>query len=162
MVLTETQRKERRQAGMDKAKREMSEVEKIHRLLVNGRPPSSELRTPAEAVTAARVLYREIESQMIARDLKPKPGEWAVAVAYVSADFSLASTQHFIPGKEAELLDRLTEHPAIMLGLIFGMLDKKAKSENERVVKGVRAFLITKQTVGWLEELAKRADDGMN
>ena len=157
MVLTVEERKARRKAGVD----DMTEVRKIHRDLAGGRPPSSELRTPNEAITAARILYREIEERMTKAELAPKPGDWTVKIAYVSVDFSMLGTLKFVPGKESELLAQLTKTPVIILGLLFGMLDKAAK-DNRNVVAGQRPFLVTKQIVGWLSELLTRSPEGMN
>jgi hypothetical protein len=150
MVISADEGKARRLAGMKRANLEMTLVEKIHRALINGRPPASELKTPLAAVTAARVLHRELESRMVAEGLKPRPGDYAVSVGYVSADLSvLGFTPLFVPGEEPKLLTMLDGQ--IMLGLIFGMVDRQA--EGEHVVMGARAFLTTKQTDGWLSEL---------
>jgi hypothetical protein len=157
MVLTVEERKARRKAGVD----DMSEARKITRDLMNGRPPSSELRTPTEAITAARVLYRELEERMTAAKLAPKLGDWTVKIAYVSADFSILGALTFSPGKESELLAKLTKTPVIVFGLIFGVLDKAAK-DARNVIAGARPFLVTKQTVGWLNELRTRAHEGLN
>jgi hypothetical protein len=120
--------------------------------LINGRPPSSELKTPLAAVTAARVLYRELESRMAADELDPKPGDWAVSVAYITADLSvLGFTLPYVPGEEAGLMGMLNGN--IMLGLIFGMADPEAEDDKESIVMGARAFLPSKQTDGWLSEL---------
>ena len=160
MVLTVDERKARRKAGVD----DMTDVQKIHRDLAGGRPPSSELRTPNEAITAARILYREIEERMTAAlKTAPRPGDWTVKIAYVTADFSYLGARTFVPGREAEaaLLAKLTETPVILLGLIFGIVDKAAK-DTRNVRSGARPFLVTKQTVGWLNEILTRAHEGVN
>jgi|SRR5579871_1632093 len=160
MALTVEERKKRRVAGIKKADQELTEAQRIRRILVNGRPPASELKTPAEAVSAARVLHRELETRMT--ELKPKPGDWAVSIGYVSPDFSFVGfTQPLEPsdpanpgskeGNEGELLNMLTGH--IVLGLLFAIADRGAKDTNDRIVTGVRPFLVTKQTGAWLEEL---------
>lgn len=147
MVLTEAERNARRQAGVDA----MTEVAKIRRDLTGGRPVS-ELKTPLAAVTAARTLHRELESRMTAAELNPQPGDWAVSIGYVSPDLSvLGFTRLFTPGGEAGLMEMLTGH--IMLGLVFGMVDKEAKDEADPFVTGMRPFLTTKQTETWLSEL---------
>jgi hypothetical protein len=146
MVLTVKERKARRQAGMDA----MTEVKKIRRDLTGGRPPAGEMKTPTGAVTAARILYRELESRL--RGLKPKSGDWGVSVGYVSADLSvLGFSPLYVPGDESELMKHLSGH--VMLGLIFGMVDKDAKGEDDRFVMGTRPFFITTQTETWLDEL---------
>ncbi len=152
MALTTEEGKARRLAGMKRAKDEMSPAQKIHRALVNGRPPASELKTPLAAVTAARVLYRDIEARMAAEGLKPEAGDWAVSIGYVSPDLSVIGfTPLFAPGDEAVLMKILDGH--IMLGLVFGIVDKEAKDKEGRIILGTRAFFTTKQTEGWLSEL---------
>lgn len=153
MVLSSEEGKARRLAGMKRAAREMTEVQKIHRMLVNGRPPAGELKTATAAVTAARVLNKELESRMTAAGLKPKPGDWAVSVGYVSPDLSvLGFSSLYAPGEESSLEQMLTGQ--IMLGLVFGMVDKQAKEKDERIVMGLRPFFVLKpQTEGWLSEL---------
>jgi len=128
----------------------MSAVQKIHRALRSG-PPSNELRTAAESVTSARVLFREIQNSMLAKGLQPEQGDWAVHVAYVSTDLSLTFTQQYVPGSEPDLLKHLTDQPVILIGLIFAMRDKDAQGA---LVVGVKPFLDTKQTSAWLREKA--------
>lgn len=155
MALSIEERKARRTEGVERAKQEMTVVQKIHRSLINGRPPASELKTPTAAVTAARILYRELESRLTVegfspnadRSSGPKPGDCAVSVAYITADLSvLGFTGLFVPGEEARLMGLLDGN--IMLGLIFGVVD-----EDKSIIMGTRPFLATKQTDGWLDEL---------
>ena len=134
--------KARRRAGVEA----MSAAQKIRRDLTGGRPPASELKTPLSAVTAARILHKELESRMTAEGMKPKPGDWAVSVGYVTSDLSVVGfTRLYAQGKEARLMETLTGH--IALGLVFGIVDQKG------IVTGIRAFLATKQTEAWLSEL---------
>jgi hypothetical protein len=150
-TLTVEERKARRLAGMKRANEELTAVQKIYRALVGHRPPVGELKTPTAAVTAARILYRELETRMT----KPKPGDWGVSIGYVSPDLSVLGFTHLFapatadaPGNEAKLMKHLDGQ--IMLGLIFGMRDREAKD----VVMGTRPFFLTKQSETWLEELA--------
>lgn len=140
--------KARRRAGMDA----MTTAQKIRRDLTGGRPPASELKTPLVAVTAARTLYKELESRMTAAVLKPKPGDWAVNIAFVTPDLSvLGFTRLYGPGEEAGLVEMLTGRIAI--GLIFGIVDREADKKGQTIVTGSRPFLATKQTEAWLSEL---------
>jgi hypothetical protein len=132
--------------------RQMTFIRKIHRAMVNGRPPASEFKTPMAAVTAARTLYADLERKLTAENLKPLPGELGVSIGYVSPDLSVIGlTPLFVPGSEAALMTILDGN--IMLGLIFGMTDRDAKGESERIVLGIRPFHTTKQTEAWLSEL---------
>jgi hypothetical protein len=147
MGLTAEEGKARRLAGMKRANLEMSTVERIYRALVNGRPPASEFKTPLAALTAARVLYRDLEARMTAEGLSPKSGDWSVIIGYVSADLSFVGfTPPVIPGEDAQLMPMLNGH--IMLGLIFGM-----KEPGGKFIVGTRPFLTMKQADAWLEEL---------
>lgn len=159
MVLTETERKQRRVDGMKRKTEGMTEVEKIQREFTVGRPPVSELRTPAEAVRAASLLFAELQAAMKAHNVADPV--CAVKVAYVDTDFSMTSTQVFIPGKESELLKFLTKQPVIMLGLVFVMLDPEA-DESKRHVLGMKPFLVTRQVVGWLKDLITQQHSGLN
>lgn len=163
MALTVEERKARRQAGMERANEERTEAQKLRRALVNGRPPASELKTPGEAITAAKVLYKELESRLTASELKPKPkkGDWAVSIGYVSPDFSFVGYSPALEpgdpaspagkeGNDAELMKFLTGH--IMLGLLFAIVDRE--NSKNRVLTGARPFLVTKQTGAWLDQLA--------
>ena len=151
MALSTAEQKARREVGRMRAMREMTLVEKIHRALVNGRP-RVELRTPLAAITEAKTLYRELESRMTAEGLKPKAGDWAVSIGYVTADLSVVGfSPLFTAGQEAALERYLAGH--IMLGLVFGMVDKTAKDAEDRIIMGTRPFLTTKQAEAWLSEL---------
>lgn len=148
VTMTAEERAARRMDGM----RQMTFIRKIHRAMVNGRPPASEFKTPLAAVTAARTLYSDLERKLTAEGLKPLPGELGVSVGYVSPDLSVIGfTPLFVPGSEAALLAILDGN--IMLGLVFGMTDRDATEENERIVLGIRPFHTTKQTEAWLSEL---------
>jgi hypothetical protein len=147
MALTVEEGKARRLAGMKRANQEMSVVEKIYRALVNGRPPASEFKTPLAALTAARVLYRDLEARMTAEGLKPKPGDWSVIIGYVSVDLSFVGfTLPVIPGEDTQLMPMLNGH--IMLGLIFGM-----REPDGSFIVVTRPFLTMKQADAWLSEL---------
>ena len=148
MAMTAEERKAARAEGM----RQMTFVRKLHRALVNGRPPASEFKTPAAAVTAARVLYSDLERKLTAEAMKPKPGELGVSIGYVSPDLSfIGHTILYSPGNDASLMESLNGN--IMLGLVFGIIDPQADNEEDRFVMGTRPFISMKQTDGWLSEL---------
>lgn len=150
MAMTPEERNAARMTGM----RQMTFVRKLHRALVNGRPPASEFKTPTAAVTAARVLYSDLERKLSAEGLKPKPGELGVIVGYVPPDLSfLGHTLLYSATNEAAMLESLNGH--IMLGLVFGILDPQANSEEDRFVIGTRPFVSTGQVDGWLSELIR-------
>jgi hypothetical protein len=152
MALTTEEGKARRRAGMERAKQELTAVQRIQRALINGRPPASELRTPLSAVTAARTLHRDLEARTKAEGLTPAPGDLEVRVAYVTPDLSvLGFTLPFAPSEEAGMTEMLTGN--IALGLTFGIADPEARDEDSRIVVGSRPFLVTKQTDAWLSEL---------
>jgi len=149
--MTVEEGKAKRKAGIQA----MTPAEKIRRDLTGGRPPAGELKTPLSAVTAARILHREIESRLIAEGVKPKPGTWGVSVGYVALDLStLGFTSLFQPPSDGDTGngDALLEHlnGNIPIGLVFCILDKAAE---DGVVVGTRAFFTTKQTEDWLTEL---------
>lgn len=139
---------------MKRAAQELTEVQKIHRMLMNGRPPAGELKTVTAAVSAARTLYKELESRMTAVGLKPKPGKWAVSIGYISPDLSvLGFSSLYAPNEDASMMTLLLTGQ-IMLGLVFGMVDKEAKAKEDRFVMGTRPFFVLKpQTESWLSEL---------
>jgi len=148
MALTVEERKARRLEGM----RQMTFIRKIHRALVNGRPPASEFKTPAAAVAAARALYSDIERKLTAEGLKPNPGELGITIAYVPPDLSfLGHTPLYSPGNESALMESLNGN--IVLGLIFGILDPQAENEDDPFVIGVRPFIDMKQVDEWMNEL---------
>jgi len=145
MVLTVEERKARRLAGMKKAQSELSEIEKIRRMLLNGRPPVSELKTPSEAIAAAKTLHKELEVRLAGRK-----AVWVVCVVYISPDLSYVGTSMPIspskegkPGNEPEITRLLTGN--VMIGLVFAMQEKGGEPVN-----GARPFLVTKQTDAWL------------
>lgn len=148
MVFSSKESKARRLAGMKRAAQELTAVGRIHRTLINGRPPASELRTALAAVTAARVLHRELEVRMTTEGLTPKLGDWGVVIGYVSPDLSVIGISRvFVPERETQMMGILEGQ--IMLGLVFGMVD----DERKEFVIGSRPFLTTKQTDAWLAEL---------
>jgi hypothetical protein len=149
MVLTESERNARRQAGVDA----MTDVEKIRRDLMGGRPPASEFKTPHSAVIAARALHRELELRMTAAGLKPGPRDCAVSIGYVSTDLSVIG---FTPFYAKDTEERLARHldGQIAVGLVFGMVEQDpAPAHGRHIILGTRAFLTTKQTEEWLSEL---------
>lgn len=148
MPMTIEEKKARRQQGMDR----MSFARRIHRALVNGRPPASEFKTPTAAVTAARVLYSDIERKLAAEGIKPKAGELGAFIAYIPPDLSfLGHTLLYEPGNEAALMESLNGN--IILGIVFGIYDSQADSEDARFVTGARPFISTTQVNEWLSEL---------
>lgn len=150
MAMTTEERNAARMTGM----RQMTFVKKLHRALVNGRPPASEFKTPSAAVTAARVLYSDLERKLSAEDMKPPAGGLGVFVGYVPPDLSfLGHTLWYSPGNEAALMESLNGH--IMLGLVFGILDPQAESEEDRFVIGTRPFVNMGQVDSWLSELVQ-------
>jgi hypothetical protein len=152
MALTVKEQKERREIGRLQAVQQMTFIRKIHRSLVNGRPPASEFKTPLSAVSAARVLYTDLQRKLTAEGLPPKPGDLGVSVGYVSPDLSvLGFTALYAPGSEDAMLQTLNGN--IMLGLVFGIVDEQASDPDERFVMGNRPFVSMKQVDGWLSEL---------
>lgn len=148
MAMTAEERKSRRQEGMS----QMTFVRKIHRALVNGRPPASEFKTPLAAVTAARTLYSDLERKLTAEGIKPNPGEVGVCIGYVPPDLSfLGHSPLYSPGNEAAMMECLNGN--IMLGLIFGIVDPEADSEEDRLALGARPFIKMGQVDEWLSEL---------
>lgn len=148
MAMTTEERKAARMLGM----RQMTFVRKLHRALVNGRPPASEFKTPSAAVTAARVLYSDLERKLSAEGLKPQAGELGVVVGYVPPDLSfLGHTLLYSPTSESALMECLNGH--IMLGLVFGILDPEADKEEDRFAIGTRPFVDMGQVDGWLSGL---------
>ena len=148
MILTVEKAKERRAAGVEA----MTAAEKIHRNLTGGKPPASEMRTPQAAITAARILHETLERKITDSGLDPQPGDWAVSIGYVPTDHSFVSfTPLYAKGAEESLARHLDGR--IPLGLVFGIVDKKATDENERIVMGARPFLRTAQVEEWLSEL---------
>jgi hypothetical protein len=154
MAMTVEERKVRRQEGMT----QMTFVRKIHRALVNGRPPASEFKTPLAAVTAARTLYSDLERKLTAEGMKPKPGELGVGIGYIPPDLSFLGHSPLYeprtensPGNETALMACLNGN--IMLGLVFGIVDPDADSEEDRLVVGTRSFIKIGQTDEWLSEL---------
>jgi len=154
MVLSVEESKARRLAGMQKATKAMTAARRVHRALVNGRPPASEFRTPVGAVAAARTLHREIEVRMKAEGLEPSPADWGVSIAYVTPDLTaLGATILYAPQDEAEITSYLTGK--ILLGTLFGIVDYDAEDVDggAAIIAGARPFISTKQADGWLAEL---------
>ena len=152
MVLSEAERKERREAGRQRELEEMSVAKKVHRQLTNGRPPASEFRTPIAALTAAKTLHREIRTRIEeeTHGTRPRAGAgdyFAVTVAYVTPDLSaLGFTPLYSEGEQDRIERTLSGNIAI--GLVFGIADGKRE-----ILTGARPFFVTKQTDSWLEEL---------
>jgi hypothetical protein len=138
----------------------MTKAQKIHRNFVAGRPPASEVRSAAEAIGLAKVLLREIQAAMIENRLNP--ADCAVRIAFVTTDLSMAFTRKFVLGEEVSLLKDLTEQPVIMLGLLFGIMDREADPKGDDVVCGIKPFLVTKQVIEWLQDLLGATHDGLS
>jgi len=148
MPMTEAERKAKREEGRRRELDEMTVAKRVQRRLTNGRPAVSELKTPNAALTAARVLHREIAEGIAdeTHGLRPGAAEYfAVVVGYVSPDLSVLG---FTPPYEtgADKIER-TLSGNIALGLIFGIAD------GAEILMGVRPFLATKQSSAWLSEL---------
>jgi len=156
MVLTDVERKARREEGRRRELEEMSIAKRVQRKLTNGRPPASELKTPTAAVIAAKTLFRELETRISdeACGTALKPRMFAVSVGYVSPDLSVLGFTPVLmgyapaisPGEEASIERTLAGN--IPIGLLFGILD-----DDEQFLMGVRPFMATKQTDAWLSEL---------
>jgi hypothetical protein len=155
MVLTEAERKERRQAGMA-AK---SKAERIGQAFTSGKPPLPELRTPAEAVRAASVLLTGLQGTMADPKFDLSPEDCRVHVCYIDTGFTGVFSHPLVKGKEAELIDYLSGQPVLMLGLLFAIRDREKDEGNGEVV-GVRPFLVTPRIEKWLIDLKTRAQMG--
>lgn len=159
MALSTEEGKARRLAGLKRELEGMSVAKKVQRDLTNGRPPTSELKTPTGALIAAKTLCKKIETQIAdeTHGTGLKPQSFAVAVGYVSPDLSVIGntplligySPEFDPQDEARIERALAGN--IALGLIFGIAD------DEKILVGVRPFLVTKQTDSLLSELARVA-----
>jgi hypothetical protein len=160
MVLTAEQRRQSRATALAATKKAMTKAHKIHRNFVAGRPPASELRSAAEAIGLAKVLLREIQAAMI--EYKLNPADSVVRIAFVTKDLSMAYARNFVPGGEASLLKDLMEQPVIMLGLLFCIVDREADPTGDDVVCGMKPFLVTKQVIGWLQDLLGATHNGLN
>ena len=150
MVLSDSERKERREAGRQRDLEEMSVAKRVQRKLTNGRPPASELKTPNAALTAARTLHREIGIRIEDETYGQRPGAddyFGVVIGYVSPDLSvLGFTSLYAPGEEDRIQRMLSGN--IPIGLLFGIAD------GNEIVMGNRPFLVMKQTEAWLSELS--------
>jgi len=159
MPLTVEERKARRVAGMKRAADELTEVQRIQRALTNGRPPAGELKTPNAAISAAKILYKELEARMKFAGLEPKQGDWGVSIGWVSTDLSLMGySPLYSPGGEDDILKAIEGH--IPIGLVFAMRDKEAADPKSRTAVGARPFFILKpQTDDWFETLTALVGD---
>jgi len=155
MALSVKERKEHREAGRQRELDQMSVAKRVVRRYTNGRPPASEFRSPLAAVAAARTFQHELEMALAdeTHGTRPRRGDIAVAVGYVSPDLSLLGfTPLFAPGEEAKIERALTGN--IPLGLIFGVAERPAAKGGGEIEMGARPFHSTKQTESWLAELA--------
>jgi hypothetical protein len=158
MASTTEAKKAKREEGRKKELHELTAAQRIHRSLVNGRPPASEFKTPLGAYAAAAALYSEINRQWPADYPELKPGELGVLIGYISPDLSvIGQTELYAPEKRA---DELTGHlhRQIILGLVFGIKDP----ERDDYVIGTRAFVNTKQADEWLACLVPTMPGAMN
>lgn len=148
MPMTDAERKGKREEGRRRELDEMTVAKRVLRGQTNGRPAVSELKTPNAALTAARVLHDEIAKEIADETHGVRPGTadyFAVVVAYAPPDLSvLAFTPSYETG--ADKIERWLSGN-IPLGLIFGIAD------GEEILMGIRPFLATKQSSGWLSEL---------
>lgn len=106
--------------------------EGFHRNFVAGSPPASEPQSEAEAIGLAKVLVKEIWAAMVEDKLNST--DCVVRIAFLITDLSMAFTFKFVPGEEASLLKSLIEQPVIMLGLLFGIVDREADSTDDGTV----------------------------
>lgn len=134
---------------------EASYAMKARRALMNGRPPASELKTPSAALSVARTWLREIEVRIQDETNGQRPNSkdyFAVALCYVTPDLSaLGFTPLLVPNSPKEQEDRVERMLTgnIAVGLLFGIAD------GSEMLMGSRAFLATRQTDAWLEELTR-------
>jgi hypothetical protein len=151
MALRAEERKARRIAGMERAEQTMTSAQRIRRDMTNGRPPSSEMRSPTAAVGAARLTYRDLRSRMKAEGFNPELVKHGVVIVYVNPDLTaLGYTARFSEKSQDALLREL--EGKVPVGLFFGIHDPDP-SDKWRVRAGTRAFLNTKQTEEWFKEL---------
>lgn len=152
MALGAEERKARRIAGMERAEQTMTSAQKIRRDMTNGRPPSSEMKSPTAAIGAARLLYRDLRYRMKAEQLNPEHVKHGVAIVYVNPDLTaLGYTALFAEESQDAILRQL--EGKVPVGLFFGIHDPNP-SEKWCVRAGTRAFLNTKQTEEWFKELS--------
>jgi hypothetical protein len=155
MVLTETERAERRREALARTRAKMTTAQKIHQQFVAGRVPQSELRSPIGAVQAGVVLLRGLQAKMTEAGLDPK--DCAVHLTYVDTNFVSANTHPIELEDVQKLINFLQGQPFIMLGLIFVIADHEA----DKPIAGIRPFLVTQQVVGWMRDLLATAKVGI-
>jgi hypothetical protein len=161
MVLTEVERKKNRGDALREMKKNMTKAQVIHRNFAAGRPPASELRTPAEVIGLAKILLRELQSAM--RGAKLEPEDCGVRIAFMSTDLSMIYTRKLVLGDaEKRLRDDLTTQPVIMVGFFFGIVDRKADPDGNHVLVGVKPLLQTKNVLEAIKERLETPWVGMN
>jgi ribosomal protein L22 len=154
--------KQNRQKALQATKDAMTKAKKIQHTFIAGKKPAAELKSPGEAIRAASVLYRGLQDAMTEKGLDPQ--DVRVAICFCDTGLTLAVMQRFIPGPEGEkaIAESLASQPAIMLGLVFGIVDREEDAAGNVVWAGMKEFLSTKQVVGWLDGLVTQLTDGWN
>ena len=152
--------RENRQKALQATKDAMTTAKKIHHSFVAGKPPQTELRSANDAVRAAQVLHRGLQAAMSERGLDPN--DVRVAIAFCDTGLTLAVMQKFIPGQEKFVTESLADQPAIMLGLIFGIVDREEDPNGDVLWAGMKPFIFSRQVVDWLDGLIRQLTNGGN
>jgi hypothetical protein len=158
MILDPMVRKENRQATLAAAKENMTKAQRVHRQFVSGKPPVSEFRTPAEAIRAASVLLQGLKSAMGATESED---DVRVGLVYVDTSFTMAVVRRYLPDQEKRMVSELTGQPIIVIGLVFVIVDRNRKDKTTKdyiSVGGMKPFFVTKQVIGWLQDVITRTN----
>jgi hypothetical protein len=152
-LLTIEDRKARRLEGTIRAKEALTAAQRVHRSLVNGRPPTSEMKSPMAAFGAARLLLRRLEEAMLSEGVVTAI-KHGVAVAFVSPDLTYLGYTPLLPPNDQDAILRSLDGN-VPIGLLFGVCDVFAMSDELTVRVGSRPFLNINQVDEWLSELAQ-------
>jgi hypothetical protein len=131
MVKThEAEKKSRQRVAMEN----MSAAQQLHRRIQSGQL-KPELRTAAEAILAARMIYTQIEKSGVYEGSE----DFHVRIAYLTPDLASLGTLPFTPGKEEGLQGLLLEQCTYMVGVVFALWD----DEKKNWIVGARQFIST-------------------
>ena len=141
------------------AREAMTVAQQVAQRFSTGKPPASELRTPHEAMLAANVLLRGLQSAMT-DGLREKnlplqsDDDVRVGICYVDTSFATLTVTRYVPGQETQKIAELTGQPIIIIGLTFAIVDSERPDVG---IAGSKPFLDTKQVRAWLEQLQQQA-----
>lgn len=110
-------------------------------------------------ITQLAAAYDQLEKLSgLMRDSHLDPKDASLAIVFLDMDKSQIACVRLTEARQMELLARLNATRAVVLGVVFAILDR----ERARIVKKIVPFIRDEQAIAWLHDCVDGRGAGRN